>query len=72
MKLENMIASRAIGRKPLRVRVPPPVPTKGASAAWNVVPRKFVYEPEHKGLLFRHWQNVSDDQGRNNGDIASR
>lgn len=72
MKLENMIASRAIGRKPLRVRVPPPVPTDGASAAWNVVPWKFVYEAEQKGLQFRHWQNASDDQGGNHGDIASR
>ena len=44
----------------------------GASAAWNVVPWKFTYEAEHGKLLFRRWQNASDGQGGNRGDIASR
>ena len=58
----------------------------GAAATWNVAPFKFTYHADGNGddegdgehsdggqhLLFRHWQNASDDQGGNRGDIATQ
>ena len=43
----------------------------GAGATWNVVTFKFTYHAEGADLAFRHWQNASDDQGGNQGDIAT-
>lgn len=60
----------------------------GAGATWNVVPFKFSYHANGNGngddegdgehsdggahLAFRQWQNASDDQGGNRGDIATQ
>ena len=43
----------------------------GTAAAWDVSPFRFRYEADDEdGLHFTHWQNASDDQGGNRGDIA--
>lgn len=44
----------------------------GSGATWNVAPFKFNYHANGGHLLFRHWQNASDDQGGNRGDIATQ
>ena len=56
----------------------------GAAATWNALPFKFTYRAKGHGdgehgehgdhgqhLAFSHWQNASDDQGGNRGDIAT-
>ena len=43
----------------------------GTSATWNVATYKFTYHAEGAHLAFRHWLNASDDQGGNQGDIAT-
>lgn len=43
----------------------------GAGASWNVMPFKFTYHADGPGLLYRFWQNASEDLGGNYGDIAT-
>ncbi len=43
----------------------------GPSAVWGVNTFKFNYHAEAPHLAFRNWQNASDDQGGNRGDIAT-
>ena len=43
----------------------------GAGATWNVVTYTFTYHAEGPHLAIRHGQNASDDQGGNQGDIAT-
>jgi hypothetical protein len=43
----------------------------GAAATWNVTSFGFTYHANGPGLLDRHWQNASADQGGNLGDIAT-
>lgn len=44
----------------------------GPTATWDTPTWRFRYHAESDGLRYNRWQNASDDQGGNQGDIASR